>query len=1038
MSGRKLAIAAACLVAWVAVAGFAQGNDGRTWEDAVRLFSEGSAAYDEARFRDAIPPYEEALAIVRELNELYAEGVILNNLGNCYHALSDYGRAIDLFEQSLAIRREISDRAGEADSLGNLGNCHFSLSDYARAIDLYEQSLAIEREIGNRADEAACLNNLGMCYFSLSDYARVIDLFEQSLAIRREISDRAGEADSLMGFGLYYQARSDFTRAIDYFEQSLAIKRDLGDRAGEAASLGNLGGCYESISDYARAFDFYEQALAIFIEIDNPAGEAASLGNLGGCYESISDYPRAVDYHEQSLAIKRAIGDRAGEASSLGNLGSCYYSLSDYSRAIDLYDQSLAIKRAIGDRAGEAASLGGLGNCHYSLSDYGQAIDLYEQSLAIKREVGDRTGEASSLGNLGNCYESISDYARAFDCLEQALAIYVDIGNRADEAACLNNLGMCYFSLSDYGRAIDLFEQSLAIRREISDRAGEADSLGNLGNCYSSLSDYARATDLFEQALTLSVDLGMREVERKVQWGLGHTYRAMEQPQSATQHYEAALAIVESIRGNVDEEALRQSYFESVRTMYEEYLALLLELGRSDETFLVAERLRARTFLDGLYQAGLAPEQLQLEEAGIGRTRDETRPVMDFAALMAAVGDGQESLLPNEAVLEYMVTKDGIYLWVVTTGAISPPTFLPYPRQQLIEDVMAVREAIETMEPDPDLIALQDKLSSLYTNLVAPGLAQLGEEIDTLVFIPSGPLWYVPFAALPLRGQQNEEGNVPRMVERYTIAYLPSLASLTSLGGDEVATPSRGVVALANPTLSQKQIETLGMADTGYQYEKLEVAARDFSLCYVGQDETVYTGSDAEEPRAYRSGSTSDVAIYACHGMFNPYFPLQSKLLLAPGDAFATTEGDTRNPDDGDYYAWEALLTDHRGVELVILAACETLLPSFRNLQDAVGTVSGTDPKAVELTPEQLEQLVVGDEVVGLARAFLSSGAQSVLGTLWQANPGAVNELLVSMCRHHQAGLSWAQALCAAQRELIPMYANIWNWAPYQLIGRWR
>jgi CHAT domain-containing protein len=114
-------------------------------------------------------------------------------------------------------------------------------------------------------------------------------------------------------------------------------------------------------------------------------------------------------------------------------------------------------------------------------------------------------------------------------------------------------------------------------------------------------------------------------------------------------------------------------------------------------------------------------------------------------------------------------------------------------------------------------------------------------------------------------------------------------------------------------------------------------------------------------------------------------------------------------------------------------------LPALSRLQSAAGTASGTDPGEVKLTAEQLEELVVGDEVVGLARAFLSSGAQSVLGTLWQANPKAVKALLVSMCTHHQTGLTWAQALCAAQRELIAgIYSDMWLWAPYQLIGRWR
>ncbi|MCS7240640.1 MAG: CHAT domain-containing protein, partial [Candidatus Bipolaricaulota bacterium] len=191
------------------------------------------------------------------------------------------------------------------------------------------------------------------------------------------------------------------------------------------------------------------------------------------------------------------------------------------------------------------------------------------------------------------------------------------------------------------------------------------------------------------------------------------------------------------------------------------------------------------------------------------------------------------------------------------------------------------------------------------------------------------------------------------------------------------------------------------------------------------------------EPRAYRPAG-HEVVLYACHGVFNPIAPLASKLLLAP-EREAYAPGDPRVPD-GNFHAWEVLLTDHSGVELVVLGACETLLPAFRNLQGTLAVLAGEECERVELTAEQLEDITSGDEVVGLVRAFLSTGAQSVLATLWQANPLAVEALLVRAAEHRLAGKSWAQALTLAQRELLQShaFAHPWFWAPYQLVGRWR
>jgi len=885
----------------------------------------------------------------------------------------------------------------------------FGEARFQDAIELFEDALVIAQQLGQRTAEAQILNNLGNCCLRLSDYKLAIDYLEQSLAICREIGDRVGEAFNLTSLGDCYRYLSDYQRAIDCYEQSLMISREIGDRAREAGNLGGLGSCHNSLSDYQRAIYYFEQALEICWEIGYRAGEAACLTGLGNCHYFLSDYQQAIDYLESALVMVREIADRLGEAMCLSNLGNCYIDLSDYQRAIDYHEQSLAIKREIGDRLGEAASLNGLGLCYYGLLDYQRAIDHYEQSLLIKREIEDRTGEA----------------------------------------ICLNNLASCYESISDHQRAISYYEQSLVIKREIGDRTGEAICLNNLGHCYFRLSDYDRAFDYLEQALALSVDLGTPEVEWKSQCGLGRLTRDLRDLTRAVTHYEAAIEIVESIRGTVGEEELRQSYFGSVRTLYEEYLELLLEMGRNEETVFVAERLRARTFLDALYQSGLAPEQLLLDEVGIARSSDVPVSVMDAGALEQAVDEAQGSLLPNEAVIEYMVGDDGIYLWVLTSDQTLGPEFIPYEREQLLRDVVALRREIEPQSEESaggTRVVFSDPteaLGTLYELLVQPALTQLDESVDTLILVPSGPLWYVPFAALVMTDRPEIQVGGPAfapvyrptyLIDEYTLAFLPSLASLPMLMEADVASTGN-YLAFANPVLSEEQQTVYG---PHYQYGELETACQAFATYVEGSEADIYMQSDARESLAYSSSTGQRVLMYACHGEFNPGVPLASRLLLAPSEQDAAPSTDRRLAD-GNYHASEVLLTDHRGVDLVVLAACETLLPALRDVEGTLGMAEGPESDE-QLNLDQLELIVAGDEVVGLARSFLSSGANSVLATLWQANPRAIEKLLVSFGEQAQAGMTWGQALRQAQRVLIANdnFDDVWFWAPYQLIGRWR
>jgi len=413
---------------------------------------------------------------------------------------------------------------------------------------------------------------------------------------------------------------------------------------------------------------------------------------------------------------------------------------------------------------------------------------------------------------------------------------------------------------------------------------------------------------------------------------------------------------------------------------------------------------------------------------------------VDIEEITSNVAEALKFLEPHEAVLEYMVTEKGVYLWVISASEqegshkIGEPIFVQYPREQLMNDVIALRQAIE--DQNPDTITVNELLTSFYMQLVQPGLAQLGDEVDTLIFIPSGPLWYLPFSALKMSDQEvrDKDSLVPRhpyLVEKFTLAYLPSMAILPLLEREEIPAEA-SLLALADPKLPPER-EDLP------RYGNLEEACRAFARCLVGEEEGVYAGEAAQEERAYREAVGRQVVVYACHGEFDPYVPLQSKLLLAPVLESGNEEDNSRLAD-GDYHAWETFLTDHKGVKLVILAACETLLPAFHQLQGTMAVLSGQKSEEIELTPGQLKQIITGDEVVGLARAFLSSGAEAVLGTLWQANPTAIEKLLVSMCKHHNQGDTWAQALTNAQRELITnaAFKSPWFWAPYQLIGRWR
>ena len=82
--------------------------------------------------------------------------------------------------------------------------------------------------------------------------------------------------------------------------------------------------------------------------------------------------------------------------------------------------------------------------------------------------------------------------------------------------------------------------------------------------------------------------------------------------------------------------------------------------------------------------------------------------------------------------------------------------------------------------------------------------------------------------------------------------------------------------------------------------------------------------------------------------------------------------------------------------------------------------------------------IATGDEQFGLVRAFLVSGAKSVLaarGAVWDRASARLFSRFYTLART----LPLAVALAEAQRELImnPRFAAPPNWAPFMLVGAW-
>ncbi|MGH9969473.1 MAG: CHAT domain-containing protein, partial [Pyrinomonadaceae bacterium] len=463
--------------------------------------------------RSAIPVFDKALSLWRQLGQKYWEALCLNSLGQTYNSLDDKQKALDYFNQALALQRDVGDRHGEASTLDAVAEIYHQLGEEQKALDYFNRALPLRKSLGDMRGEGLTLIGLGRVYFTLGETLKALELFNQGLPLFNAVSDRSGEATTLANIGKIYSHIGHSQESLEFYNRALALYVAVGNRSGEAKTRIDIGGVYYGLGEKQKALDLFTQALSFFRAVNDRNSEGITLNNIGLVYSSLGEKQRAMEFFNLALPPQIAVGNRGGEATTLNNIGALYNSLGERQKALEFFNRALALYRTLRNLSGEATTLNNIGEVYDSLGERQKALEFFSQALPIRRNTNDKSGEANTLNSIGVLYGESGESQKALELLNQALPLYQTAGNRSGEATTLGNIGSIHRKLGDVQKALELFNQALALQRAAGNRDGEATTLSNIGTFYSDAGEYQKALEFYIEALPILRAIGDRAGE---------------------------------------------------------------------------------------------------------------------------------------------------------------------------------------------------------------------------------------------------------------------------------------------------------------------------------------------------------------------------------------------------------------------------------------------------------------------------------------------------------------------------------------------
>ena len=985
------------------------------WTESIDFYLECLALWNSVSKTKTSPVM---ILIERVIREKVAKGgLFFYERGKIRYDLGQVKESIKCFEKALTLFSQIGSKPYEAWCHCRLGRSLHIACQYERAMEHYEKVLSGIHEISSndirQELQARVYNNIGEVKHSRGECKEAKSYYEKALEISIRAGNEIEQAASLNNLGvLHHNYLSKLDEALNFHEKALEIRRRLGCRRVEGTSYNNIGGVYEARGEYEKALEYYEKSYDISLEVKDKVLEGMNLYFIGKVHRLLGQLQKAIEYHKRALQINQETGVKT--AAVLSDLANHYISLGDYEKADHYHKKAIDMCEEIGDIEHLGICLSNAYELPLYLGEYEEAKTYLKKAITIHQRTGNKSFLATTLCYISSVCKSAGQYQEAHDYSERALKISRETQHIQVETIALGSMGSTNFSLGKYEQAIEYAEKALKIAKEIGDKESEVSCYIVLGCVYFAQSQNEKAIWYQSKALEMKKEIGIKDQSQiDVLHILGKAYSSQGNLSKATETFREGMKIHQSTRSSLRDETNKILLDDQNLSCYKSLSWLLLCKRNFDQALFTLEVGRSRALVDLIsknYGISRNPTQNELTPNALQSFLKEQKKNFLFIATLKMKSfslwfvdtEGSVKFKQVNEDLETELSKESSATeepgMDTSSSTLDDLQCEDRSLASLYEnDVLASRE--QKIKPNKGSVKMQMKkigsrsyislsyMVKSYAALIAP----IFDLIDSpeIIISPEPSFFLTPFASL-----KDENGKY--LSETVRVRLIPSLTTLKLIHDSAASYHSQsGALIVGDPAISLVEINGIvkTLSPLPKAREEAQMVSRLVGVrCLIGEEAT-------KEEVLRRIQEVSLVHI-AAHGD-KP----AGEIALAPNRSVV-----------GVPMKEDVLLTMNDiaqvGIraKLVVLSCCHS----------ASGKTS------------------IAEGVVGIARAFLGSGARSVLMSLWAVDDGAtktfMNIFYKSLIREK---LSASESLHQTMRKMreSELYSDEKHWAPFVLLG---
>jgi len=791
--------------------------------------------------------------------------------------------------------------------------------DTQQARALAESALLIANKLGGKEEIAVGLRAKANALYASGDCKEAVLYHDQALQLYSELGNQKEAARTLSSSIQPLILMGEYDRAFQASEHAKEIFTQLDDPWRIARLEINAGNIFHRQDRFEEALAHYERAYAGMIEHLDIEGIAVVLSNMAVCLISLNDFPRALSSYKQARKVCEKAGMSLLVAQADYNIAYLYYLRGEYGSAIERLYAARRACEATGDAYHFALCHLDLSDVYLELNLSEEARNIAHEGFLRFEAQGMRYEAAKTLANEATAYGQQGKTVQALELFAKAREMFAKEANRVWPRLLDLYQALLLFHEGRHFEARRLCLTAAEFFDEAKLRSKSVIAHLLLARIALQLGDESEAGKQANVAVQRLSSVRTPVLEYQVQFLVGQVAHRKGNLLVARESYQKARLALESLRTRIHTEELKISFGRNRLQVYEALVDIFLAGAAgedsTEEAFACIEAAKSRSMSEMIFRSGqslpmgeagqstlvrrirdlredlnwyyhrieleqlgaennsedriaLLHEQAHAHEKELMRTLRELPAHERENATLEAPADFslhylQTCLPAHAALVEYYSTGDRLIAVVVTRSRMEIVSvsvlsriqnFLQLVRFQLSKFRMGSSYTQRFLEPMQR--AAESHLESLYNELIAP-LRPLLEGCEHLIFVPHGPLHFLPFHALRHSGRY--------LCDDFSISYAPSATIFALCQRKQPNTNSRSAV--------------FGIADQNAP--EIEGEVKTVAELLPGSE--LLTAERATAAALRDRGPSLELVHIATHGVYRQDNPMFSGIRLGDG-----------------------------------------------------------------------------------------------------------------------------------------------------------